>query len=187
MKQNTRCGYIAIIGRPNVGKSTLLNHILGQKLCITSRKPQTTRHRILGVKTIDNVQAIFVDTPGIHQNGKKAINHYMNKAAMASMRDVEVILFVVDATYWNSEDDAILNRLKQQKVPVIMVINKIDKIKNKRELLPLIQSYSEKMDFKAVMPISALKSVHLEKLEQTIYDLLPESEHYFEEIGRAHV
>src|SRR5690554_8027180 len=103
-----RCGYVAIVGRPNVGKSTLLNRILGQKLSITSRRPQTTRHQILGIKTEDNIQAIYVDTPGLHLKQKKAINHYMNTAAQSALEDVDLVIFVVDALRWTEEDDAVL-------------------------------------------------------------------------------
>jgi len=126
-----RCGYVAIIGRPNVGKSTLLNHILGMKLSITSRKPQTTRHQILGIKTLAHSQSIYVDTPGIHSGGKKAINRYMNKAASSVIFDVDVVLFVVQALVWTEDDQMILDKLKQVESPVILVVNKVDTVKEK--------------------------------------------------------
>ncbi|HEY9050566.1 MAG TPA: GTPase Era, partial [Gammaproteobacteria bacterium] len=134
-----KCGYIAIIGRPNVGKSTLLNRILGLKLSITSRKPQTTRHQILGVKNLDNAQYIYVDTPGIHSGGKKAINRYMNKAASSVIHDVDVLLFLVQALKWTDEDQMVLDKLKDVKAPVILVINKVDTVEEKKTLLPFIQ------------------------------------------------
>ncbi len=128
-EQTYRCGYVAIVGRPNVGKSTLLNHILGMKLSITSRKPQTTRHQILGVKTSAGSQAIYVDTPGIHRRRGSAINRYMNRAATSVLPDVDVVLFVIQAGSWHEEDQDVLDRLKDVvKVPVILVINKIDQI-----------------------------------------------------------
>ena len=134
-----KSGYVAIIGRPNVGKSTLINRVLGQKLCITSRRPQTTRHRILGVKTSDDSQLIYVDTPGIHISDKRAMNRYMNRAAASSIDDVDVILFVVDGMNWTEEDENVLERLKKSaQAPVLLVINKVDKLADKEELLPHI-------------------------------------------------
>ena len=138
-----RSGYVAIIGRPNVGKSTLINRILGQKLCITSRRPQTTRHRILGIKTNDAGQFIYVDTPGMHSDNKKAMNRYMNRAAASSIEDVDVILFVVEGLKWTDEDKRVLKRLQQDaRCPVILVLNKADKLDDKAALLPQIQELS---------------------------------------------
>lgn len=121
-----RCGYVAIVGRPNVGKSTLLNHIMGQKISITSRKPQTTRHQVLGIKTEDNHQIIFVDTPGLHINAGKAINRFMNREASAAIRDVDLIVFVVDRTAWTEEDAIVLEQIQQSGVPTMLVVNKVD-------------------------------------------------------------
>ena len=115
-----RCGYVAIVGRPNVGKSTLLNHILGQKLAITSRKPQTTRHTMLGIKTEGNVQAIYVDTPGLHKQNDKALNRYMNKTASAALKDVDVVVFVVDRMRWTEEDQLVLERVQYVQGPVLI-------------------------------------------------------------------
>src|SRR5210317_1401871 len=129
------CGFIAIIGRPNVGKSTLLNHLLGQKISITSRKPQTTRHRVLGIKTEADHQIIFVDTPGLHKEAGKAINRYMNRAASAAIRDVDVVVFVVDRTAWTEEDNMVLEQIKQGNLPVVLVVNKIDLLEDKSALL----------------------------------------------------
>lgn len=176
-----RCGFIAIVGRPNVGKSTLMNRILGQKISITSRKPQTTRHQILGIKTDENVQAIYVDTPGLHLHAKKAINRYMNRAASTVLNDVDVVVFVVDAARWTEEDDNVLVQLQREKTPVILVINKIDKLNNKDLLLPLIDTWGRRMEFAAVIPISAKSGDNLDKLEQTVSAYLPESGPLFPE------
>lgn len=176
-----KSGFVAIVGRPNVGKSTLMNHVLGQKLSITSRKPQTTRHSILGIKTTDDYQVIFVDTPGIHLKANKAMNRYMNRAATSSIDSVELVLFVIDAREWTEEDDNVLKRLSNEKVPVVLVINKIDLIKEKEELLPLLQEHSARMQFHDVIPLSALKSVNLEQLEGLIVKQLPESEMIYPE------
>ena len=130
MKKNRgkKCGYVAIIGRPNVGKSTLLNHILGSKLSITSRKPQTTRHNLLGIKTTEDAQIIFVDTPGMHFNQKKALNRYMNQEAESALKDVDVIVFVVDRDTWNETDKIVAEEVFKSEIPVIITINKFDKI-----------------------------------------------------------
>ncbi|MDC9724416.1 MAG: GTPase Era [Gammaproteobacteria bacterium] len=177
-----KSGYVAIIGRPNVGKSTLINRVLGQKLCITSRRPQTTRHRILGVKTTDDSQLIYVDTPGIHISDKRAMNRYMNRAAASSIDDVDVILFVVDGMNWTEEDEHVLDRLKESaQAPVILVINKVDKLGDKEELLPHIEKLSAEFEFSNVLPISARKGVNLEQLEGEIKKLMPEGELIFPE------
>jgi len=173
------CGYIAIVGRPNVGKSTLLNYILGMKLSITSRKPQTTRHQILGLKTTGNVQAIYVDTPGIHQRRGTAINKYMNRAATSVLNDVDVIVFVVQAKKWTDEDQAIVEKLKSVSCPVVLVVNKMDKLEDKKQLLPLIQELSSHYDFTEIIPVSALNGDNVEMLEQKIAPLLPENEHFY--------
>lgn len=177
----SRCGYVAILGRPNVGKSTLLNHILGQKISITSRKPQTTRHRVLGIKTQGNVQTIFVDTPGIHKSEPKAINRYMNKAATSSVKDVDAILFVIEAGKWTDQDEHVLNQFASSKVPVILVINKIDKLEDKALLLPFIEQVSQKHSFKTIVPVAALQGKQLPELEKEIHQCLPESIHFYPE------
>ena len=177
-----KSGYVAIIGRPNVGKSTLINRILGQKLCITSRRPQTTRHRILGVKTTNDAQLIYVDTPGIHISDKRAMNRYMNRTAASSIDDVDVILFVVDGMSWTEEDEHVLERLKTSaKAPVILVINQIDKLADKEVLLPQIDKLSDEFDFTNVLPISARKGGNIKQLEQEITKLMPEGELIFPE------
>ena len=180
-EENFRCGYIAIIGRPNMGKSTLLNHILGVKLSITSRKPQTTRHQIMGVKTVENGQFIFVDTPGIHSGGNKAINRYMNRAASSVIHDVDVVLFIVQSLKWTDEDELVLNKLKDIEAPVVLLVNKVDQVADKDKLLPYIQKISEKYDFKNVLPISAMKGDNLPQLENYLLELLPQGPAMFEE------
>lgn len=176
-----RCGYVAIIGRPNVGKSTLLNHILGIKLSITSRKPQTTRHQILGIKSDENVQTVYVDTPGLHQRRGSAINKYMNRAAASVMSDVDVILFVIQALEWTDEDDAVLQRLEPMTCPVILVVNKIDQVADKEALLPFISDISSKFKFQDVIPAAAVKGLNLDKVEQAVAVLLPENEAFYPE------
>ena len=178
---NTYCGMVAIVGRPNVGKSTLLNKVLGQKISITSRKPQTTRHRILGIDTEDNKQAIYVDTPGLHIEEKRAINRLMNRAASSSLADVGLVLFVVEGTRWTEEDDNVLDKIKHAMVPCWLVINKTDKIKEKDELLPYFKVLVEKYRFEKIIPVSAKQGTAIEDLRREVFQTLPESEHYFPE------
>lgn len=173
------CGYIALVGRPNVGKSTLLNRILQQKLSITSRKPQTTRHSILGIQTSDEYQYVYVDTPGIHQGSKKAMNRLMNKTANSVLRDVDVIAFVVDGTHWEEEDDYVLRLIKQSAVPCILVVNKVDKIADKSQLLPWLEKISQLHDFAAIIPLSAKTGTQVDNLQQQLKSYLPEGPHLF--------
>lgn len=180
-KNETRCGYVAIVGRPNVGKSTLLNHILGQKISITSRRPQTTRHQILGIKTQDDTQVVYVDTPGLHLTEHKAINRFMNKAASDSLKHVDVVVFVVDRTKWTDEDDLVLEKVKSAKAPVILAINKVDQSKEKSKLLPHIEALAEKHTFNEIIPVSAKHGHNLEELEKVIDKYLPNSVHFFPE------
>ena len=177
----TRCGYIAVMGRPNVGKSTLINRILGQKLNITSRKPQTTRHNVLGIKTEGDTQAIYVDTPGLHKEQKKAINRLMNRSAESVINDVDAIVFVVDATQWQEGDEHALEKVKQESFPVFLVINKIDKLEDKAMLLPYIEKISQRFDFKEIIPLCALSGVAVDSLEKTLYQALPENPFFFDE------
>ncbi|AUZ84290.1 MULTISPECIES: GTPase Era [Methylophaga] len=176
-----RSGYVAIIGRPNVGKSTLINRILGQKLCITSRRPQTTRHRILGIKTSELGQFIYVDTPGIHSDGKRAMNRYMNRAAAASVEDVDVVVFVIEGMKWTEEDERVLQKLKETSKPVILVMNKIDKLEDKATLFPQVEKLAALFKFTDIVPLSARKGINLESLEESIYKLMPEGEMIFDE------
>ena len=139
---DTRCGLVAIVGRPNVGKSTLLNRILGQKVSITSRKPQTTRHRILGIDTEAQSQTVYVDTPGLHQDEKRAINRYMNRAASSSLAEVGLVLFVVEGTRWTEDDAMVLEKVKNSRLPCYLVVNKVDKVEDKESLMAQIQKLS---------------------------------------------
>lgn len=175
----TQAGYIAIIGRPNVGKSTLLNKILGQKVSITSRKPQTTRHKILGIKTQNNVQTIYVDTPGIHGKNEKMLNQYMNQAALSTFTDVDLIIFVVAGTIWNQEDEMVLQALQKTNRPVILAINKTDLVEQKDKLLEHIKNISQKFNFAIIIPISAQSGTNIAKLEEAVSPFLPESPWYF--------
>lgn len=179
-EENFKCGYVAIIGRPNVGKSTLLNHVLGLKLSITSRKPQTTRHQIMGVKTVDKGQFIFVDTPGIHSGGNRAINRYMNRAASSVIHDVDVILFLVQSLKWTDEDQLVLNKLEQVDVPVVLLVNKVDQVAEKDKLLPFISEISEKYNFENVIPVSAQRGDNLQQLEDHLLSLLPNNPPVFQ-------
>lgn len=179
MKLNHRCGYVAIIGRPNVGKSTLLNALIGKKVSITSPKPQTTRNQILGIKTIGESQAIFIDTPGLHKTERRAMNRYMNRLASSVILDADVLVFMIEALHWNEEDEMILKKFAEVKSPVILVINKVDKIKNKSRLLPFIDTLKEKYSFAHIVPLSAKEKSGLDSLETRIMDLLPEGMPFF--------
>ena len=175
------CGMVAIVGRPNVGKSTILNRILGQKVSITSRKPQTTRHRIMGIDSIDNKQAIYVDTPGLHGDEQRAINRLMNRAASSSFADVSLVLFVIEGTRWTSDDDLVLEKVKQSGLPCWLVVNKIDKVPDQSELLDTLNELSKKHAFVHIMPISAKQGKQVENLRQRVFEQLPKSEFYFPE------
>lgn len=177
----TYCGFIAIVGRPNVGKSTLLNKILGQKISITSRKAQTTRHRIVGIHTEDQYQAIYVDTPGLHIEEKRAINRLMNRAASSAIGDVDLIIFVVEGTKWTDDDEMVLNKLCAAKAPVVLAINKVDNIKEKDELLPHITELSQKFDFAEILPISAQRGKNVHILQKIVRKSLREGVHHFPE------
>ena len=143
-KAKVKTALVAIVGRPNVGKSTLLNHILGQKLSITSRKPQTTRHTLLGIRTEEDYQLVFVDTPGIHSAHKKALNEYMNQAATQAMVDTDIICMVVDRTHWNADDERVFTQVKKHPAKLIILVNKIDLLKDKSRLLPYIESLAQR-------------------------------------------
>lgn len=173
------CGYIALVGRPNVGKSTLLNCILKQKISITSKKPQTTRHSILGLLTDNEYQYVYVDTPGIHQANKKAMNRMMNKTAINVLRDVDVVVFVVDGTHWQEEDEYVLNLIIQSQKPCVLAVNKVDKINDKAQLLPWIEHISEKFQFAAIIPLSAKTGIQVEELQLQLRQFLPEGPHLF--------
>jgi len=176
---DTRCGYVAIVGRPNVGKSTLLNYILGQKLSITSKKPQTTRHQLLGIKTSEKEQVLYVDTPGIHGKENKAINRYMNKSAKSIVKDVDVVIFVTDRTDWQDDDEITAESLRNAPGQIIIAINKIDLLKDKERLLPKLKELSERFPDAVVIPISAEKGDNLEQLELLVSERLPYGQFLF--------
>ena len=177
--QIKRSGFVAIVGRPNVGKSSLLNKIIGRKIVITSHQPQTTRHQIQGIKTTETTQTIYVDTPGMHLGGKKALNALMNKAARASLVDVDAVIFVVEAGRWTKEDEMVLDCVKNLPCPVFLAINKIDMLKDITSLLPYISDIASKMPFKDIIPISALKIKQIDLLEARVSSVLPEGVFYF--------
>jgi len=170
------CGYVALIGRPNVGKSTLMNHLLKQKISITSRKPQTTRHRILGISTSDKGQVIYLDTPGMHHSEQRALNRYLNRTADTTLLGVDVIVWLIDGLVWHEYDDIILKKLEQAGLPVILTVNKVDKIKDKEDILAFFDQAQKRFPFECLLPISALKGTNLEQLESSLLTLLPESE-----------
>ncbi len=175
------CGFCAIVGRPNVGKSTLLNHLIGQKLAITSHKPQTTRHSILGVKTRDEGQIIYVDTPGIHQRGEQPMNRYLNRTARSSLSDVDLVLFVVEALKWTDEDETVLKSISQRRLRAILAVNKVDLVKEKQRLLPFLSEIGGRYPFIEIFPVSAHKGTNLEELELKVLQQLPESDNIFPE------
>ncbi len=173
------CGLVALIGRPNVGKSTLLNILLGQKISITSRKPQTTRHRITGIDTRGQYQAVFVDTPGIHQTQTSAMNRYMNRAAISTIADVDVTVFIVDRLSWGEEDELVVKGLMAARSPVILVLNKIDRLTDKARLLPHIKTVASVFDWAEVIPLSAKTGYNIEQLRDAIYKRLPQQSHLY--------
>jgi GTP-binding protein Era len=181
MTETFRCGYIALVGRPNVGKSTLLNRILGQKISITSRRPQTTRHSILGIKTLAHAQLVYVDTPGIHGYSGRAMNRHMNRTASAVLADVDVVVFIVEALRWLPDDELVLKKLTGLDCPVILAINKIDALASREQLLPELEALARKRDFAEIIPISASKGTNVAALETVIETLLPEAPPFFPE------
>ena len=176
---NTRAGYVAIVGRPNVGKSTLMNALIEQKVSITSRKPQTTRHHILGIKTLSETQILFVDTPGIHSNQKRAINRYMNRAAQSVIADVDVTVMLVDRHIFTADDEMILERIQKSGCHLILAINKVDRIRQQQEILPIIAALKERVGKRNIVPISASRKENLDALLGVIESSLPASPFYF--------
>lgn len=176
-----RCGFAALVGRPNVGKSTLLNALLKRKVSIVSPKPQTTRHRILGILTGDDAQIVFVDTPGIHTSERRMMNRYMNRSAQASLADADVNLFLVEALRWTDEDQHVLERIKQSGRPLILLISKVDKVQPKERLLPFLAEMTRKAEFVEVVPISGTKRINLDSLPALIAAHLPLSPPHFPE------
>ena len=188
MSENFKFGFVTIIGKPNVGKSTLMNRIIGQKISITSHRAQTTRHRILGIHTDEEKQIVFVDTPGIHSVAKKSnrrtINKVINKTAISSIDGVDIVCFMITASGWTEEDKLVLQSLKGIKTPVVLIINKLDKLKSVNQLLPLIAQSSELYDFAEIVPITALGSAgdeHVEHLLPVLTKYLPVSPAGFDE------
>ncbi|MEI7994342.1 MAG: GTPase Era [Methylococcaceae bacterium] len=170
------CGFVALIGRPNVGKSTLMNHLLKQKISITSRKPQTTRHRILGINTTEAGQVIYMDTPGMHNNEKRAMNRYLNRTAETTLLGVDVIVWLIDGLSWHEYDEVIFKKLEQAGLPVILAVNKVDKVKDKDAILTFFAEAQHRFPFEHLVPISALKRTNLDQLESLIIKLLPEND-----------
>ena len=167
------CGFVVLMGRPNVGKSTLMNHLLKQKISITSRKPQTTRHRILGINTTDAGQIIYMDTPGMHNSEKRALNRYLNRTAETSLLGVDVIVWLIDGLSWHEYDEVIFKKLEQANLPVILAANKVDKVPDKEAILTFFNDAQHRYPFKHLVPISALKGTNLDQLEKLILPLLP--------------
>ncbi|MEY2699669.1 MAG: GTP-binding protein Era [Pseudomonadota bacterium] len=176
-----KTGYIALVGRPNVGKSTLLNHLVGQKISIISRRPQTTRHRILGIHTTPEAQYVYVDTPGIHDSEKRAMNRYLNRTAVSSLLGVDVVVWLVDRAEWIQEDALVVKRLHEAGLPVILAINKVDRLEDKSELLPFMEQAHKTYPFVDIVPVSALRGINLETLEQVIRQHLPEQDAIYPE------
>ena len=171
----TRCGFVAIVGRPNVGKSTLLNYLVGQKVSITSSKPQTTRHRVIGIKTAEGAQAIYVDTPGLHGGRGRAIDRAMSRAALGALQDVDLVVFVVEALRWTGDDARVAERLRDLRVPVILAVNKVDRVERKEDLLPYLEELGTRGSFAEVIPVSARAGIQLDVLEREVGRRLPES------------
>jgi len=180
-RDDYRCGFIALIGRPNTGKSTLLNRLVGQKLSITSRRPQTTRHRIIGIKTLASAQLIYVDTPGLHRYSGRAMNRHMNRTATLALRDVDVVVFLVEGLRWTPDDDLVLSELERVDCPVILAVNKVDLIDDKQTLLPGLQALSRKRGFAHIIPLSARKGDNVAELETCVEALLPVGAPFFPE------
>ena len=177
----TRCGFVALAGRPNVGKSTLLNHLLGRKLSITARKPQTTRHNLLGVDTRAETQIIFLDTPGIHRPNRRAMNRYMAGQAASAILESDAVVLLTEARRWTAEDELALRRVADARCECICAINKIDRLRDRRFLLPMIDDARGRYEFRAIVPISALKGEGLDALWAEASSLLPEGQHLFAE------
>lgn len=174
-----RCGYAGLVGRPNVGKSTLLNRLIGQKIAITSHKAQTTRHALLGINTLESGQVLYVDTPGVHLRGTSTLNRLLNRTAEGVLADVDVILMVVQALAWTDEDDATLAALTRARAPVILVVNKTDLVRPRERLLPYLDEVKEKYAFDAICPVSARAGDNVARLNSLVLERLPEAPNFF--------
>ncbi|MFQ5609093.1 MAG: GTPase Era, partial [Woeseiaceae bacterium] len=180
-----RCGFVAVVGRPNVGKSTLINALMGQKVSIVTAKPQTTRHRILAVHTSDAAQIVFVDTPGLHRDAGKAMNRLMNRTAAGALADADLVLFVSEANKWTDEDADVLDRIGRSATPAIALLNKVDKAHPKDVILSALSTMSERHEFVELIPVSAAKGDNLDALIDTLPGYLPESPPMFPEEMRT--
>jgi GTP-binding protein Era len=180
-EESFKAGFVALIGRPNVGKSTLVNRLVGEKVAIVSRKPQTTRHRILGVRHLPSAQIIYVDTPGMHARTPKEMNRYLNRAASEALADVDAILFVVDGLHWTDDDELALSKVRRAGAPLLLVVNKVDKIADKSQLLPHLAELARKAEFQEVIPVSARRGSNISDIEAALIKLLPESPQLFPE------
>ncbi len=176
---HTRCGYVGLLGRPNTGKSTTLNRLLARKLSIITPKPQTTRHTVLGIKTVGDTQMVFIDTPGLHLDARRAMNRYMNRAAGGVLGYVDVVVFLVQALRWTAEDEAVLRRLAGFSGPVMLAVNKVDRVSDKRRLLPYLDELAGRGCFTEVIPVSALKGTNMDALEGAIARAMPASEFFY--------
>jgi len=176
-----RFGYVALVGRPNVGKSTFLNQVLGQKVSIVTHKPQTTRQRIAGIKTTEQGQVVYLDTPGIHAASGRALNRYMNRVARAACRDAELVLFLVEAGQWTRQDSQVADSLRQSEVPVCLVVNKVDLVPDKAELLAWLSGVTEGRDFQRVFLVSALAGDGVADVERHVLATLPFSMPFYDE------
>ncbi|MFQ5757372.1 MAG: GTPase Era [Acidiferrobacterales bacterium] len=173
MPEPFRCGFVTIVGRPNVGKSTLINRLVQQKVSITSQRPQTTRNRLIGIRTDERAQIVYVDTPGLRAGAKSALDRLMNRAARGSLEGVDCVVIVIAASGWTAADDSVLNLVRRQPCPVILAINKIDLLKRRERLLPLMQQAAERMEFGEIIPLSALTGENLADLKDSLLRYLP--------------
>ena len=180
-KPSTRCGHVSIIGHPNVGKSTLMNHVIGYKVSAIANKPQTTRNVIRGILTEDKHQIVFMDTPGIHIQSKSLLNKTINREAIAALETVDLVVMLVEAMTWTKEDDFVLKRIENVTCPVFLLVNKVDRIKKKDKLLHYMQTVSQKYDFAEVFPLSATKGINVDAFVKATLPFLPENDFIYPE------